>query len=250
VAVPPRSEQPSIGPQQQSPENIKRGIARAEAESRASELAWAFSPGAVELGNEEAARIRAEYYTQRHRLGGVPYAGGGYKMPRQDLQPMLRAYGIIPLAGALPLAMDAGISGWHGEWDYAIVSGVGAAAHVAPLCLSRGNAATSGTGPAHNAANGAKLTKHLRQLEKYGAAGFKTLQNGRIRYYGNIKPPRTPGTMAGTRLVREWNPATGRTRTWMETVDHAERVRIVRPETGGPKIHYLFDECGNFVGTF
>ncbi len=40
------------------------------------------------------------------------------------------------------------------------------------------------------------------------------------------------------------------TRVWMETLDHAGRVRIVRLETGGPKIHYLFDELGNLTGTF
>ena len=74
------------------------------------------------------------------------------------------------------------------------------------------------------------------------------MENGRYRYYGKIKPSRNPGTMAGTRTVREWNPATGKTRTWMETVDHAGRVRIVRPETGGQKIHNLFDEQGKYIG--
>jgi RHS repeat-associated protein len=105
-------------------------------------------------------------------------------------------------------------------------------------------------GVAANAANAAKLTEHLRQVEKYGAAGFKELQNGRIRYFGNVTAPRNPGTMAGTRLIREWDPATRATRTWLETVDHTGRVRIVRPETGGPKIHYMFDEFGNFTGKF
>jgi hypothetical protein len=104
--------------------------------------------------------------------------------------------------------------------------------------------------PAHNAANAARLNEHLRQLEKYGSAGFKELQNGRFRYFGDLTPPRTPGTMAGTRRVREWDPGTGATRTWFETLDDAGRVRIVRPETGGPKIHYMFDEFGNFTGTF
>ena len=105
-------------------------------------------------------------------------------------------------------------------------------------------------GAGHNAANAAKLTEHLRQAEKYGAAGFKELENGRFRYFGNVTPARTPGTMQGTRLVREWDPATGNSRTWLETLDQQGRVRIVRPETGGPKIHYQFDENGNFIGTF
>jgi len=57
-------------------------------------------------------------------------------------------------------------------------------------------------------------------------------------------------TMAGRRVVREWDPATNRTRTWHETIDHSGRVRVVRPETGGPKVHYMFDESGNFTGTY
>jgi hypothetical protein len=36
----------------------------------------------------------------------------------------------------------------------------------------------------------------------------------------------------------------------MESLDHSGNVRVVRPETGGPKIHYRFDEAGNFMETF
>ena len=36
----------------------------------------------------------------------------------------------------------------------------------------------------------------------------------------------------------------------METLDHEGRVRIVRPETGGEKVHYMFDESGNLVEIF
>lgn len=43
--------------------------------------------------------------------------------------------------------------------------------------------------------------------------------------------------------------ATGRQRTWLETVDQQGRVRIVRPETGGPKTHYLFNESGGNGGS-
>jgi len=56
--------------------------------------------------------------------------------------------------------------------------------------------------------------------------------------------------MIGQRTVREWDPATGLERTWLETVDAAGNVRIVRPETGGTKVHYLFDAKGNYVGQF
>ena len=96
---------------------------------------------------------------------------------------------------------------------------------------------------------GARLGEHLTQLEKYGAQGFKELESGSIRYYGNLKAAATPGEMSGARLVREWNPASGGKRTWMETLDQSGTVRSVRPETGGPKVHYIFDANGNFTGT-
>jgi hypothetical protein len=110
-------------------------------------------------------------------------------------------------------------------------------------------AKTTATG-AESALQGAQLNRHLTQLEKYGAAGSRTLENGRVRYYGNVDPARTPGEMAGRRLVREWDPSTNATRTWHETVDHAGSVRQVRPETGGPKVHYRFDANGNYIGSW
>jgi hypothetical protein len=113
-----------------------------------------------------------------------------------------------------------------------------------------GGASKKAMGEAHNAANAAKYSEHLKQLEKYGSAGTKELQNGRIRYYGNVTPASKPGEMAGRRVVREWDPSTGNKRTWMETVDHNGNVRIVRPETGGTKTHYMFDKDGNFTETF
>jgi hypothetical protein len=33
-------------------------------------------------------------------------------------------------------------------------------------------------------------------------------------------------------------------------LDSAGGVRIVRPETGGPKIHYEYDAGGNYVGSW
>ena len=101
-----------------------------------------------------------------------------------------------------------------------------------------------------NSFNGAQLRNHYRQLEKYGSSGFKELQSGRIRYYGDVTKASKAGEMAGRRVVREWNPASGNARTWMETLDHADNVRIVRPETGGTKTHFMFDADGNFTGTF
>jgi RHS repeat-associated protein len=101
-----------------------------------------------------------------------------------------------------------------------------------------------------SAAEGARLRTHLRLLQKYGRAGFRELENGRFRYYGELRPASKTGEMAGLRVVREWDPITGRIRTWLETLDHTGRVRIVRPETGGPKVHYMFDAGGRFIGKF
>jgi len=92
-----------------------------------------------------------------------------------------------------------------------------------------------------------RLTEHYRQLEKYADAGFKELESGRIRYYGNLSPPIKPGEMIGRRTVREWDPATDMKRTWHETVDSQGRVRQVRLIDPGPNLHYLFDADGRFV---
>jgi hypothetical protein len=105
------------------------------------------------------------------------------------------------------------------------------------------------SGRAHSAAEYARLKDFYRQAEEYGAGGIKRLENGRFRFYGEMKPARTPGEMAGLTKVREWDPVTGNTRTWFETLDQQGVVRQVRPETGGPKVHYVFDADGNYVGT-
>jgi hypothetical protein len=55
--------------------------------------------------------------------------------------------------------------------------------------------------------------------------------------------------MMGRRIVREWDPGSGLKRTWHETVDWDGRVRSVRLEEDGPKIHHIFDEFGNYEGT-
>jgi hypothetical protein len=56
--------------------------------------------------------------------------------------------------------------------------------------------------------------------------------------------------MIGRRTVREWNYITGSKKTWHETLDSSNTIRIVRPETNnGIKIHYMFDYEGNFTGT-
>lgn len=104
--------------------------------------------------------------------------------------------------------------------------------------------------PAHNAANYNKLKIDLRLTEKYGKAQRIELLDGRIRYYDLIKPAGTAGEMVGRRRVREWNPTTGKMRTWHETLDARGRIRQVRTETGLPKFHHLFDETGNYIKTW
>lgn len=84
-------------------------------------------------------------------------------------------------------------------------------------------------------------------MEDYGANGYRQLQNGRRRYYGEVDLAKTNGEMVGRRLVREWDPRSGMKRTWHETLD--ENIRIVRPETNnGNKMHYVFDTNRKFIG--
>ena len=104
---------------------------------------------------------------------------------------------------------------------------------------------------AKSALQGAKLKQHYRQIEKYGEP--QLLESGRIRYRGELVPAAKEGEMAGRRIVREWDPETGMKRTWFETLDQEGGVRIVRPDTkqtGGRKTHYMFDEKGNYTGSW
>jgi hypothetical protein len=114
------------------------------------------------------------------------------------------------------------------------------------------NAATSITnGEAHSAKQAADLSKHLGYTAKYGSAGVKQLENGRYRYYGEVQPASKAGEMAGRRYVHEFDPVSGRSRGWHETVDHAGTVRQVRPELNdGAKKHYRFDSNGNYTGSW
>jgi tetratricopeptide (TPR) repeat protein len=130
----------------------------------------------------------------------------------------------------------------------------GSAQHLATSeagALFPGEASAAGRAAqrAPSALQGDQLRQHLRQVQKYGADGFRELEDGAIRYYGQLRNARTPGDMTGQRVVREWNPGTGTTRTWLETIDRAGNVRIVRPETGASKVHYYFNEAGEYIGS-
>ena len=100
-----------------------------------------------------------------------------------------------------------------------------------------------------NAAQYAKLKDFYRQAEEYGANGIKRLESGRYRFYGTFRPAITRGEMAGARFVREWDPATGATRDWYETIDQAGAVRSVAPKPPMyEQNHFIFDTNGNYVG--
>lgn len=128
--------------------------------------------------------------------------------------------------------------------------------NASPPVEPRGTSTTSSTRiiateaetDASSAANGARLNEQLRLTEKYGAGGVEELPDGRMRFSGETTPAKTPGEMAGALLVREWDPATGAQRTWYETLDQEGNIRIVRPETGGPKVRYTFGADGSYAG--
>jgi hypothetical protein len=88
---------------------------------------------------------------------------------------------------------------------------------ASPLSSARGTSttlsatfiATEAEIRASSAANGARLNEQLRLTEKYGAGGVMELPDGRMRFYGEATAAKTPGEMAGARLVHEWDPATG-----------------------------------------
>lgn len=170
------------------------------------------------------------------------------------------------LAGGLALAVDVAVklATGRGSWkalalDTALMvmpwGRVAVAVRKTSSLWRPGSAAVrraSGTAsrPAANAAQAARLRRHYDYADRYGTACFRELADGRIRYYEHVHLSRTPGEMAGRRLVKEWNPISGRDRTWHETVDHTGRVRQVRVENGAPKIHHRFDKDGGYTGAW
>ncbi len=73
-------------------------------------------------------------------------------------------------------------------------------------------------------------------FEYWYEGGFRELESGRLRYYGNLTPAAKQGEMAGRRLVREWDPGTGATRTWHETLDRGSREL----DTVTPRQHVVY----------
>lgn len=111
-----------------------------------------------------------------------------------------------------------------------------------------GERVAKGVSEASSALQGAQLEKYYSQLQKYGEAGIRELESVRFRFYGKLTPARTSGEMVGARLVREGDPATGKTRTWYETLDHAGNVRSVAPKPVTDARNHRIDSHGNYQG--
>ncbi len=171
-------------------------------------------------------------------LDFVPIAGG-----IKDIYKGIRdGDGWQVAMGAGSLVLDVLTLGSASLVKGAVKTGIKAGSRY--LAKSTARASTSF---ARLSSNGARLNQHLTQLEKYGSGGFKTLQNGRFRYYGKTTLNR--GDANSFRMVREWNPATGGKRTWFETLNPNGGVIQVRPEFGtGVKTHYLFNGSGGYLG--
>jgi hypothetical protein len=88
--------------------------------------------------------------------------------------------------------------------------------------------------------------RHLKYCKRKGNESIKLLGSGRLRYYNEIKPPRTLGDMKGSRYVHEFNTQNGLSRGWYETLDNNNKIRQVRPEfRSNEKKHYFFDTKGD-----
>jgi len=87
--------------------------------------------------------------------------------------------------------------------------------------------------PASSANAKEALEDKLSGLEKAQKEAQKseTLPDGRVRYYSAERPAQTSGPTRGASFVTEHNPATGKTRQWVESYDHGGTVNRVHPKT-------------------
>ncbi len=99
-----------------------------------------------------------------------------------------------------------------------------------------GGRATAASGGAEAGAKSPQslnnLNRKLGSLEKaqQKAASTRTLPDGRFRYYGPESPARNPGPTRGRSHVTEYDPASGRVRSWEECYDQAGKVSRVHPK--------------------
>ena len=77
-----------------------------------------------------------------------------------------------------------------------------------------------------------KLNRKLSALQKAQkeAKSYKTLPDGRIRYYFSEVLATRPGKIRGASRVLEYDPGTQNVRMWMESYDHSGNVMRVRPK--------------------
>lgn len=182
---------------------------------------------------ERSHMIQGFYRTQENRTDRLD----NWLMYKFSIDPADRLYNSFRLGTQIGIEVAGLVAG-----------GYGAFRGVAGLTRMPLKASTLGT--RGSAYQGYLLNMHLQQLEKHGVCGHRILSNGRVRYYGKIKSARVNGEMAGRRMVREWNPRIGSKRTWHETLDQKGNIRILRPEKNDlNKVHYIFDDVGNFIGT-
>tara|TARA_B100001245_G_scaffold236403_1_gene227208 strand:+ start:2964 stop:8984 length:6021 start_codon:yes stop_codon:yes gene_type:complete len=92
------------------------------------------------------------------------------------------------------------------------------------------------------------VSKKASQSKSIAQNYSKKMQNGNIRHYQKFTPANKRGEMMGSQKVKEVNPATGASRSWLQTYDRAGTVRIVRPFDGNGYRHYIFDRKGVFEG--
>ena len=77
----------------------------------------------------------------------------------------------------------------------------------------------------------------------------KIFMSSFYNFQGQAFVSNKPGEMIGARKVTQFNPRTGMSKSWNETLDSAGRVRQVRPLKGNIKTkHYRFDKNGRYVG--
>ena len=85
-----------------------------------------------------------------------------------------------------------------------------------------------------NSSNAADaLNRNYRTVERAQERAVRTRQlpDGRIRYYEAEVPARNPGPTRGASLVTEYDPTTGRVRTWYESYDQPGNVNRVHPKS-------------------
>ncbi len=192
----------------------------------------------------EACSVKM-YDERREALKETLAAGADFVPVIGDIKSVAEAQSALDyLAAAVGLIPGAGDAAGKAIKAAEAALKKGELAEVSKL-INRASSEVSAASSLH----GAQLAEYYRQAEKYGQDGIKSLEDGRFRFYGNTTPAKTQGEMVGARLVREWDPTTGQTRTWYETLDHSGNVRSVAPKpVTDEKNHHIFDADGNYQG--